>query len=528
MTLRVLAESIPRSSDRCAAAPQALALALGFVLLQAPPVPALDLDRDGYHRGESSREHPRWGDCDDRDPSVHPGSWDRSVDGADQDCDGLDGPAVDRWGGWTGMSLGSSGYFRVEEVEGRWWLVTPAGHPFFSTGVNAISFQGDYSPTRDRWPYWENNLERYGTDDAWRQELFRRYQEWGLNTVGSWSEFSTLGDSLAYTVILNLSGASWEEGDIPDYFAPEFETRCDEIASDQCEPRNDDPDLIGWFLDNELRWGPDYRRLQFLFDDYMELEPAAPGKIALVDFLERFHGGEIDALNAFWRSDLSAFDEVHDVESLGQGTPAQSEAKEEFLLEAATRYYEVTTAAVRYYDPNHLVLGERLQAQLTHDEVLRASAPFVDVVSVNRYRLNAPAQITVRLADELLFGTHLFVEGYGWFEQFHDLTGRPIMHTEFGYRALDSGMPNTWPPIYPTLLTQACRADWFERDARRSIRSRWVVGYHWFKHSDQPFFGRFDGEDNNFGLVDLHDEPYRALVRRMAEVNRWWRLPEAR
>mgnify|MGYP003340872377 CR=1 FL=1 len=36
-----------------------------------------------------------------------------------------------------------------------------------------------------------------------------------------------------------------------------------------------------------------------------------------------------------------------------------------------------------------------------------------------------------------------------------EATGRPILITEFGFRAADSGLPNTWPPFYPTLATQA-------------------------------------------------------------------------
>ena len=33
------------------------------------------------------------GDCDDADPSAHPGAWDTPDDGIDQDCDGVDGTA---------------------------------------------------------------------------------------------------------------------------------------------------------------------------------------------------------------------------------------------------------------------------------------------------------------------------------------------------------------------------------------------------------------------------------------------------
>jgi MYXO-CTERM domain-containing protein len=44
---------------------------------------AVDEDGDGYTPGE--------GDCDDGDPSVHPGAVDDDCDGVDEDCDGVDG-----------------------------------------------------------------------------------------------------------------------------------------------------------------------------------------------------------------------------------------------------------------------------------------------------------------------------------------------------------------------------------------------------------------------------------------------------
>ncbi len=59
-----------------------------------------DWDADGD--GERSTLHPDGGDCDDTDPDVYPGADDDSVDGVDQDCDGTDGPGGGDDGGGTG------------------------------------------------------------------------------------------------------------------------------------------------------------------------------------------------------------------------------------------------------------------------------------------------------------------------------------------------------------------------------------------------------------------------------------------
>lgn len=45
-------------------------------------------------------------------------------------------PGRSRWGGWAnGPKLKGTGYFRTEKVDGKWWLVDPDGHVFFSSGI---------------------------------------------------------------------------------------------------------------------------------------------------------------------------------------------------------------------------------------------------------------------------------------------------------------------------------------------------------------------------------------------------------
>lgn len=45
-------------------------------------------------------------------------------------------PDRSRFGGWKdGPKLKATGYFRVEKVDGKWWMVDPEGHLFFSNGL---------------------------------------------------------------------------------------------------------------------------------------------------------------------------------------------------------------------------------------------------------------------------------------------------------------------------------------------------------------------------------------------------------
>ena len=48
--------------------------------------------------------------------------------------------SLDKFGGWSkGPAFKASGFFRTEKRDGRWYLVTPEGHPFYSLGVNTVA-----------------------------------------------------------------------------------------------------------------------------------------------------------------------------------------------------------------------------------------------------------------------------------------------------------------------------------------------------------------------------------------------------
>ena len=53
----------------------------------------------------------------------------------------------------------------------------------------------------------------------------------------------------------------------------------------------------------------------------------------------------------------------------------------------------------------------------------------------------------------------------------------------------------------------------------------YFLGFHWFDYMDEPKGGRFDGENGNYGLVNIEDQPYTEFVERLKAVNgRSWDL----
>jgi len=66
--------------------------------------------------------------------------------------------------------------------------------------------------------------------------------------------------------------------------------------------------------------------------------------------------------------------------------------------------------------------------------------------------------------------------------------------------------------------TQSDRADLFDQYVTALAKMPYAVGSHWFEYAGEPAEGRLDGENGNYGLVNIKDEPWQVLVDRMARV----------
>ena len=196
----------------------------------------------------------------------------------------------------------------------------------------------------------------------------------------------------------------------------------------------------------------------------------------------------------------------------------------------AGRYYSAMREALRAADPEALYLGDRLPIYYDPDAV-RAMAPHVDAISVN-YNIDT--------ADG-------WVAPY-FFDGLRDLSGgKPVLVTEWFYAAAENRSGNlnrTGPPHdaaharisnnrnrtghLMTVATQEERARGAGRAAQLLAATPGVIGVHWFQYADEPTGGRADGEDYNFGLVDIDDRPYRKLIRALRASNRLARWGMAR
>ena len=370
----------------------------------------------------------------------------------------------DGYGGWMKVKGKTTGFFHTEQIDGRWWLVTPDGNAFFSKGVDNVS----YMPEADSAPR--------APDDpaAWAKSASRQLHDWNFNTVGAWSARQMYTTGIAYAPVINVAASVqrdvWLKGGVVDYFSPEFHDAANRVAERMCAPNAKDPWLLGYFTDNELRWGRDWRSAESLLEGYLKMAEGSAGFRKAAEFIKaRGHAA-------------------------GSLTDAD---KDEFLGLVAAEYGRVTRDAIRRSDPNHMVLGCRF-AGYPGDTVMRAAGQYFDVISFHSYSATAPI-------DRL--------------DQITKLTGKPTMVTEFSFKAMDSGLPNTKGAAKP-VATQEDRAKGFAAYVEALAALPGCVGFHWFEYRDEPKEGRrLDGENSNYGVVKIDFTPWEVLTTRMKQVN---------
>jgi len=175
----------------------------------------------------------------------------------------------------------------------------------------------------------------------------------------------------------------------------------------------------------------------------------------------------------------------------------------EWTAIVAERYYALSEQAIRAADPDALYFGDRLPIYYDPAAV-RAEARHVDAIAAN-YNPDA---------------------GDGWiaryfFDGLRQLSGgKPVLVSEWFFAARQNRTGNSNNGHLMTVDTQAERAAGATAATANFAAIPEVIRSQWFQYYDHPKGGRIDGEDYDFGLVDIDDSPYRQLTEALAAANR--------
>jgi len=443
-------------------------------------------------------------------------------------------PARDEYGGLPGskekLGLKATGYFHVEKKGERWLLVNPAGNAFFHLGLCGVIPNDDFTLVKGRESAYEfipdpkgefasafregsegtivsyhlvNQIRKYGapfTTDAYNARMIERMKAWGFNSVGAFSPGGLEARKAAkFPEAAHLPLNFWEGiARIPgihetfDPFDEKTRQLVDQNMAKELPARANDPLIIGYFIVNE----PIYEEIPRIVPSLKASQHAC--KARFVEWLEKKYGG-IDRYNAAWASTAENFAALREA-GLAIATDAARADSVEFASVFLDEYMRLVKDAFRKYDPNHLLIGSRLQpGTISHEWICRTMGKHVDVMSYNYYTYDVDAASLRQI--------------YDW------TGGKPMMLSEFFWSSpKDSGLTGG-----RELATQQERGLCYRNYVEQSAALGFVVGIEWFTLVDQSVTGRwfsgFDGERANTGVLSVVDRPWKPVLEEMMKTN---------
>lgn len=392
-------------------------------------------------------------------------------------------------------------FFQVKDEAGRWSFVDPQGKKFFSIGINCIN------PTDKGKGKAYNGLKTHGGDrKRWETATLQRLDQWQVNTIGGWSSLR----GKPYVVELSLAYRYVEV--FSDEFEKYVERRAEDVLKDigakDYPSLDNDPLLIGYFTDNELSWGRSHgwkdKKGQSLFEYYATLKATDPGKKVWTSYLATTYKKDWKKLSEVWNVQVGKEEELLTVKQIAPRSsehyPKAEEVADGFLRKYAERYFTITSQAMRRRLPNHLNLGTRLTPG-NPAAVIEVAAKYCDVLSFNIYERDLD-----RIRDELT--------------RLNKLSKKPVLLTEFAFVAKENRTGNTNKGYEQAeVKDDKERGEHYTRCAAMLSQLSFVVGWHWFQYHDEPSDGRADGENCNFGFVDVEDKVYEDLAGAAKEAN---------
>lgn len=478
----------------------------------------------------------------------------------------------DRFGGVTsGLRFDAKGFFRTEKRDGRWYLVTPEGHPFYSLGVNTVAVDGGrtYVAGREamftalpqagealaqfygegnnndgngsssgrnfnqgRWfDFYAANLERsYGkpctpvaaTDTTaavdcpavaldlqrWQGHTLDRLQAWGFNTLGNWSE-PALGqaDRIPYTLPLSIVGDYASISTGMDWWGR---------MPDPFDPR------FAMATERAVAIAArDHRDDPWLIGYFAdnELAWAAPGddpkaRYALAYGTLRLTT-DVPAKRAFLKQ---LRDKYRNQAGLSKAWGIELSAWE--LMEDPG--FEPPLPSAEYPE---------IEADFKHFQKVFADTYFKTIADSlkwhapnhlllgGRYAVSTPEAVAAcaQFCDVLSFNfyTPKPQDGYD-FTQLNALD-KPVLVSEFQFGSRDRG------PFWPgpmEVAREEGRGPAYAAFVKAALDEPSIVGVHWFQYLDQPASGRLlDGENGHFGLVGITDMPFQGFVGSVRKSN---------
>ncbi|WP_226501938.1 beta-galactosidase [Pseudomonas sp. MWU16-30322] len=483
--------------------------------------------------------------------------------------------SLDKFGGWNqGPAFKASGFFRTEKRDGRWYLVTPEGHPFYSLGVNTVSPQVNQTYVAGR----EWMFESLPKPDEPLASHFGEGDNRGGNgadqgrgyNAGRWYDFYGANLQRLYGEPC-AAQAPAEPAAEPTSVAP-----CKATVDEQKWAAHTLDRLQAWGFNTVGNWSADslgdaervpYTLPLSIVGDYTSIstgtdwwggmpDPFDP-RFAMateraVAIAARDHRDDPWLIGYYADNELAWAGPGDDPQSryaLAYGTLKMTTdvpAKRAFLKQLRDKYRNQEGLSKAWgidlpawelmEDPgfvppmpnpehpeieNDFKYFQKVFADTyfkTISDSLKWHAPN-QLLLGGRFATSTPEAVAscAQYCDVLSFNMYTLKPQDGYDFAALRALDKPVLITEFNFGSADRGP--FWGGV-TQLAREEDRGPAYANFLKQALNEPSIVGVHWFQYLDQPATGRLlDGENGHFGLVGITDLPYQGFVEAVRKSN---------
>ncbi|WP_440974142.1 beta-galactosidase [Pseudomonas koreensis] len=483
--------------------------------------------------------------------------------------------SLDKFGGWSkGPAFKASGFFRTEKRDGRWYLVTPEGHPFYSLGVNTVSPEVNQTYVAGR----EWMFESLPKPDEPLASHFGEGDNRGGNgadqgrgyNAGHWYDFYAANLQRLYGEPCAAQAKTAAAAE-PTSAAP-----CKATVDEQKWATHTLDRLQAWGFNTVGNWSADslsdaarvpYTLPLSIVGDYASIstgndwwggmpDPFDP-RFAMateraVAIAARDHRDDPWLIGYYADNELAWAGPGDDPKSryaLAYGTlklTTDVPAKRAFLKQLRDKYRNQEGLSKAWgielpawelmEDPgfvppvpnpehpeieNDFKYFQKVFADTyfkTISDSLKWHAPN-QLLLGGRFATSTPEAVAscAQYCDVLSFNMYTLKPQDGYDFAALRALDKPVLITEFNFGSSDRGP--FWGGV-TQLAREEDRGPAYANFLKQALSEPSIVGVHWFQYLDQPVTGRLlDGENGHFGLVGVTDLPYQGFVEAVRKSN---------
>ena len=311
------------------------------------------------------------------------------------------GSTLDAYGAITEIKGKQTGFFHIQEIGGRSWLISPLGNAF-----TAIALSHPY--TGETKYIYESIYN--GDYAAYISDSFDKLKDLGFNC--SLADFSSpernrndfikekpvidLFEKHTFPYIVGIyllkHPLEFEEGETyADIFGDEYRSRIAEEVEVTCSKYRDNPLVIGYYygfggLNDEVG----------LIECLLEKEESSPGRKIILDYFAEKYANNLGTYNSVYGTTAQTAADMykqekpkfpmrinnryHDDNSSGLADD-MIEDFEHVVEMIAVHLYRMAYEEIRKYDENHLLFGAYLKTHSLNAQTWKKVSPYIDAIS---------------------------------------------------------------------------------------------------------------------------------------------------